>query len=105
MVLGLRMLSGKLRDLEFTIDFFSYSVHDTFECQDPPPFKTLKCTHARPCLLLYDFCIYLFFWLIKVFLYFVTLLLILGPAVTNWPLSCCSFLAIYLLLFFLILLL
>lgn len=42
MVPGLRMLSGKLRDLEFTIDFFSYSVNDTFECQDPPPFKAVE---------------------------------------------------------------
>ena len=42
MVPGLRMLSGKLRDLEFTINVFSYSVHDTFECQDPPPFKTVE---------------------------------------------------------------
>lgn len=42
MVPGLRMLSGKLRDLELTIDFFSYSAHDTFECQDPPPFKTFE---------------------------------------------------------------
>ena len=42
MVPGLRTLSGKLRDLELTIDFFSYSAHDTFECQDPPPFKTVE---------------------------------------------------------------
>lgn len=61
MVPGLRMLSGKLRDLELTIDFFSYSAHDTFECQNPPPFKTFE-NVPMP--------VRVFYWMIFVFIYF-----------------------------------
>ena len=62
MVPGLRMLSGKLRDLEFTIGFFSYSVQDTFECKDPPPSKTVE-NVPMPVRVFYCMILYLFIFL------------------------------------------